>query len=212
MAGSSIQDPAHSTEQEQGIQNLLKPVQEVNSGAGEHAEVGNRSAKLTKAQELTNGILRFLSTASNETLGACLVGLCAITYFILGRVGLVVIGIVGGVLLHATWEESVQNQASDGNTTTTSEARRRREASLNVAKRVLDWREQQQGNDRHDTVDVQDIDYRNPAQKELEFLGFRPATAAALRALTDAVIDNYVKYGSGRTKYWHYANPWKVVV
>src|SRR3954451_11700486 len=42
--------------------------------------------------------LRFFATASNETLGACVVGLCASTYLVLGRVGLVLIGAVGGVV------------------------------------------------------------------------------------------------------------------
>ena len=210
MAENSLQDPADSTEQEQGTQNLLKPTQEVDPRAGEHAETDNGSAGSTRAQEITNGVLRFFSTASNETLGACLVGLASITYFVLGRVGLVIIGIVGGVVLHATWEDNVQNQTSDRNATL--EAGRRKEASLNVVKRVLDWREQQQGSDSHGRHDVQDIDYRMSAQKELDFSGFQPATAAALRALTDAVIDNYVKYGSGRLILWRYANPWKVVV
>ena len=52
--------------------------------------------------------LEFLSNASNETLGACIVGLAAVTWLVLERVGLVLIGervglvligIVGGVVL-----------------------------------------------------------------------------------------------------------------
>lgn len=38
-----------------------------------------------KARDLTSQVLQFLSTASNETLGACVVGLGATTYFVLGR-------------------------------------------------------------------------------------------------------------------------------
>ena len=57
-----------------------------------------------KAQDLTSYALNFLSNASNETLGACFVGLGATTYLVLGRIGLVLIGVVGGVVLHATWD------------------------------------------------------------------------------------------------------------
>src|SRR5277367_4066951 len=55
-----------------------------------------------KLRDLTNATLNFLSTASNETLGAFVVGLAASTYLVLGRLGLVLIGAVGGVILHAT--------------------------------------------------------------------------------------------------------------
>src|SRR5437868_920931 len=54
----------------------------------------------TTAQDLTSRILDFLSNASNETLIASLVGLGATTYFVLGRLGLLLIGGVGGVVLH----------------------------------------------------------------------------------------------------------------
>ena len=204
MAESSIQNLPKSTGQEEEMHNLLNPTQKIDSKTVNHTEIDHGFGGLVKVQELTNGILHFLSTASNETLGACLVGLASITYFVLGRVGLVIIGIVGGMILHATWEESVQNQASDR--TAASEAGRRKEASLNIVKRVLDWREQDQGTDIQDKREVKDIGYNISAQKELDFLGFQPATAAALRALTDAVIHNYVKYGGGCSIPWHCAN------
>ena len=120
----------------------------------------------------------------------------SIIYLVLGRVGLVIIGIVGGIVLHATWEENVQNRVSDS--ITVPEVRRRKETSLNVVKRVLDWREKQQGDSRHNTSDIQAIDYRTSSHKGLDFSGFQPATATALENLTDAVIRDYVKYGSGQ--------------
>ena len=155
--------------------------------------VNDGSVSYIKAQELTNRILRFLSTASNETLGACALGLASITYFVLGRVGLVIIGVVGGVILHATWEENIQNHASGR--TEASVASWRKETSLNVVDRVLDWRDRQQGKGVHGTDFVQDVAYKISAREELDFSGFQPATAAALGALTDAVIRDYVKYG-----------------
>ncbi|KAL9041316.1 MAG: hypothetical protein Q9180_001357 [Flavoplaca navasiana] len=66
-----------------------------------------------KAQESLDHILQFLSTASNETLGACLAGLGAATYFILGRIGLVLIGVVGGIVLHAVWEDRNELEISE---------------------------------------------------------------------------------------------------
>ena len=62
---------------------------------------GNQPAAVTASaaniqiQDITDRALRFFSQASNETLGACLVGLSATTYFILGRVGLLLIGLDG---------------------------------------------------------------------------------------------------------------------
>lgn len=191
--------------QEEEKHNRLEPTPKANSTSLEQNEVQNKPVGLSKGQELIDGVLRFLSTASSETLGACAVGLVSITLIVLGRVGLLIIGIIGGVLLHATWEENVQNQASDG--TEASEARRRKEASLDVVKRVLEWREKQHGNNTQDRSDVRDVDYKISAHKELDFSGFQPFTAAALGGLTDAVIRDYVKYGSDQSICWQYADP-----
>ncbi|KAI4172166.1 MAG: hypothetical protein LQ343_003726 [Gyalolechia ehrenbergii] len=99
------------------------------------------TASSVRTQELLDYGLHFLSTASNETLGACLAGLGAATYFMLGRVGLVLIGIVGGIVLHATWEGS--SAQSDEQTVSTEEkTRRRREDGLKILQRVLEGRGQ----------------------------------------------------------------------
>ena len=82
--------------------------------------------------------LHFFANASNETLGACAVGLCASTYLVLGRVGLVLIGAVGGIVLHATWE-SQQGAGSDGDEAHAN--RRKKELGIEVAHRILDWRD-----------------------------------------------------------------------
>ena len=102
----------------------------------------------------------------------------------LGRVGLVVIGIVGGVVLHATWEGSIQHNVTDD--IGVAQSANRRENGLEVVSRVLDWWEKTKG----DTELVQsDLD----AQKTLDFSHFEPQTAAALTALTDAVVRDYVE-------------------
>ena len=135
-----------------------------------------------------DSVLHFLASASNETLGACLVGLGAATYLVLGRIGLLLIGIVCGVALHATWERSGEKNTGDA----AAEAKRRRENGLEVVHRVLDWREK-----NHDSLlkndKNQEIDIIPSAGKALDFGDFRPATGAALSGLVDAVIRDYVK-------------------
>lgn len=144
-----------------------------------------------KLQELLSYILRFLSTANNETLAACLVALCATTYVVLGRVGLVLIGIIVGVVLHATWEENSQDHM--GNEFKARDVRKRRETGLRIAERVLDWRES-----KNDKINlwVDDSENTSPSQENLNYSRFQPTTEAALTNLTDAVIQDYVKYDS----------------
>jgi hypothetical protein len=139
---------------------------------------------------LTDSTLHFLATASNETLGACLVGLGAGTYLVLGRVGLILIGVLGGVVLHATWEGHAHSHVGDK--TPVQEARKR-EAGVDVARRVLDWRGKTTPGDEKILEDDDDLDVRLHSGKELDFSDFRPETAAALTELTDAVIRDYVK-------------------
>ncbi|KAG9244433.1 putative meiotically up-regulated gene protein [Calycina marina] len=132
-------------------------------------------ADLKPEDDFTTKALRFLSTASVETIGGIAVGLAACTYFVLGRLGLVLIGAVGGIVLHATWETQ---QSESG---TAEEIRR--EKALDIVKRLLDL----------ESAKARDVD------AELEppgssFEGFRPETAAALNDLVDAVVRDYVKW------------------
>lgn len=144
-----------------------------------------------KIQELTSHVLQFLSNATNETLGACLVGLGATTYLVLGRLGLVLIGVVGGVILHATWEANNQNQTNGAIRAT--EVAKNRERGLDVIERILDWRERSsEGALENDHLHGQDS--RQSLSSEQDFSGFQPAVRTALTGLTDAVIRDYVKY------------------
>ncbi|KAF1915990.1 PXA domain-containing protein [Ampelomyces quisqualis] len=134
------------------------------------------------ASALADGALQFLATASNETLGACLVGLGAGTYLVLGRVGLVLMGVVGGVVLHATWGgEGAQKSSGD--------AARRRELGVDVAHRLLGWRDSRTAATAHGEDDRHD-----PPPLSLDYSAFEPETAAALTELTDAVVRDYVKW------------------
>ncbi|OQO01800.1 hypothetical protein B0A48_12273 [Cryoendolithus antarcticus] len=135
-------------------------------------------------QQVTDKALHFLSTASNETLGACLVGLGATTYFVLGRVGLVVIGIAGGVVLHATWDAS-SGRSGDGG----GNLSRRKEAGIEVARRLLDLRKSNGGKSEQDKEDSKVC-----ANQQLDFTRFEPETAKALDNFANAVIKDYVHY------------------
>lgn len=136
-------------------------------------------------QSFTDKALNFLSTASNETLGACLVGLCATTYMVLGRVGLVIIGVAGGVVLQATWDGTRSGRGDHA--ARLAEAERRREAGVDVVKRVLEWRSSSRAESHAE-------DSRIYASQALDYSSFEPETAAALDAFTTAVIKDYVHH------------------
>ena len=136
-------------------------------------------------QSLTDRTLDFLSQASNETLGACLVGVGAATYLVLGRVGLVIIGVAGGVVLHATWD-GLRGDDRDA-ATKRADLQKRRENSLELAKRVLDFMSAKEG-------DTMDSEGRLLASHDLDYSSFEPETATALNTFTDAVIKDYVYY------------------
>ena len=177
------------------IDSPQKPVQlsepEGDESIFDNARSNTREEVSAKVQELISHALQFLSNASNETLAACLVGLGAVTYLVLGRVGLVLIGVVGGVALHATWEETNQNHTSE--TIRVSEATKKRERGLDVIERILDWRERRnEGGFANDHLLGQDSGHS--VSIEEVFSEFQPAVRAALTSLTDSVIRDYVKY------------------
>lgn len=167
-------------------------------------------ASAVDVKALTDRTLRFLATASNETLGACLVGLGAGTYLILGRVGLVLIGVVGGVVLHATWEGQSHGDSNTDEQGKSAEARRR-ELGLDIAHRVLDWRGTRAAENGARRDIGSDLSLKLYSGKTLDYFEFKPQTAAALTELTDAVIRDYVKYVPGALPRCS-SNPIQVVV
>lgn len=134
--------------------------------------------------------LHFLSHASNETLGACIVGLGASTYLVLGRVGLVLIGVVGGIALHATWE-GVSGGPGAAAVAKEMEARRRKELGVEVVDRVWRWREAQS---TVETAEGDKLDTKVTSGKMLDFSTFDPQTSAALDTFVGAVMRDYVKW------------------
>lgn len=163
-------------------QSLLDSPDQSNSDS--HPEPTTR---LDTIQDYANLVLEFLANASNEALASCLVGLGAVTYFILGRLGLVLIGAVAGVVLHATWEYHGKSHE----TSRATELRRRREVGVDVVNRVLDWRQSKDnGQDEEASADTSLL---FSSQHLADYSGFRPATRAALEDVTDAVAQDYVK-------------------
>lgn len=134
-------------------------------------------------KEATDRTLTFLATASNETLVGCLVGLGAATYILLGRVGLVLGGVVGGVYLHATWEKSSHDEQDDASKSLAEG--RRKEAGVEVVRRLLRWRDNSPSTAIGDAADSSKVE---------DYSQLPPDTAAALTALTDAIIRDYVKW------------------
>ncbi|KAK5117153.1 hypothetical protein LTR85_008921 [Meristemomyces frigidus] len=171
-----------------GIPEAVKEEQEITPEVEQTTTgtAGAPSSVSATLQGLTDKALDFLSHASNETLGACLIGLSATTYMVLGRVGLVVIGVAGGVVLHATWE-GIRSDLQDDDSRK-AQQERRRETGVEVARRVLGLRTTQ-------TADEESVDgikvYANP---QLDFSSFGSETETALTTFTDAIIKDYVHY------------------
>jgi hypothetical protein len=187
MATNSSKDTASAPNYALENETPPEPLTPLNEGGLKPIDntVATRTLNVSsKARDLTSRVLDFLSNASNETLGACVVALGATTWLILGGVGLVIIGLVGGVVLHATWEGSGQIGMNDE--ARASEVRKRREKGLDVVARVLDWRERTRGEKESDT-------FTESSQMKLDFSDFQPETRAALTDLTDAVVRDYVK-------------------
>lgn len=141
----------------------------------------NTTADLIR--EATDRTLTFLATASNETLVSCLVGLGAATYILLGRVGLVLGGVVGGVYLHATWEKGGHDEQDEA--VKSLAERRRKEAGVEVVQRLLKWKDKSQGENTGESEDSLKVD---------DYSDLPPETAAALTALTDSIIRDYVRW------------------
>lgn len=125
------------------------------------------------ARDLASAALRFLSTATPGSLAAVAAALAAVTYAVLGRLGLVVIGAVAGAVAFASLEARSPDVARAV----------RGERAAEVLDRV--WRDLAPSPARHQ--------HDEPAALR-SFDDFGPETREALAALVDAVIRDYVKW------------------
>ncbi|CAG7952872.1 unnamed protein product [Penicillium nalgiovense] len=144
------------------------------------------------SKEFIDATLGFLSTSTNETLLGVFALLALITYIILGRIGLLLIGVILGVILHASWEGS-DNEYSD-QTSHAQKPNRRRKLALEVSNRLLDWPKRASALDIQGEDDGSISTLEDMSSADLEYATFQPATADALKTLTDAVIKDYVRY------------------
>lgn len=170
------------------------------SSAGSITGTSDGSSMTAAVQIWLDRALHFLSHASNETLGACVIGLGASTYLVLGRVGLVLIGVVGGIALHATWEGSAGG-SDDQVVTKDRESRRRKELGLEVVDRVWRWKGGHAQGEESEDLDKQEVQVISG--KQLDFSAFEPETATALDTFTTAIIRDYVKYETSRHPFLH---------
>ena len=145
-----------------------------------------------RVRDLTTRALDFLSRASNETLAGIVIGLGACTYLVLGRFGLVLIGTVVGVGLHATWEgNNGPGQAGDA-----EKSLRRKEMGIEIVSRTLDWADARNlpvGETVSGAAETKSAD-TSKAAGQTGYDDFKPATKGALGTFTDAVIRDYVKW------------------
>ncbi|EPE05089.1 px domain-containing protein [Ophiostoma piceae UAMH 11346] len=136
----------------------------------------------TGDSDIPTRVFRFFSTATRESLGAVGVGLAATTYFVLGRVGLVLIGAFGGIALFVAWE------ARNPSVTRAIHG----ETSADLLARAIEYRKREY-NPHGDSLDVFDS-----TQDELDvahaFDNFRPQTRQALDSFVDAVVRDYIKW------------------
>lgn len=135
---------------------------------------------LIRIAELRDLALNYLATASNESLGCLLGALALATYIILGRVGLLLIGLLLGVVLHASWEG--KSDEADSEVPGKRNPWKRRELALEVANRLLTYKS------KEGDVGVE------PAKIEraFEYSACGQGTSAALESLVEAVIRDYV--------------------
>ncbi|KAI4727479.1 hypothetical protein E4T49_04768 [Aureobasidium sp. EXF-10728] len=181
---------SHDDKHDTPIHDKVTPNEQIDRRIDEkQPPAATASAASMQLQDMVDKALNFLSHASNETLGACLVGLAALTYTLLGRIGLVLIGIVGGVALHATWEAS--HSSSDRLETNEAERKKRKEVGLDVVQRLLLSREKAS---KSTDTDDSDDEVKPLSTSKADFSSFRPDTRAALNVFTDAIIRDYVNW------------------
>ncbi|KAI0509414.1 PXA domain-containing protein [Xylaria bambusicola] len=135
----------------------------------------------TGEDDIVTRTFQFLSTATPATLGAIAVALAAITYFILGRIGLLLIGAFAGVTSFVIWESQHPEVAR-------AVRGEKRHAFLD---RLLD-------NTYGDVGAKLQYDEEKDLSAALQsFDDFQPETRIALHELVDAVIRDYVDWWYG---------------
>ncbi|KAL6835261.1 PXA domain-containing protein [Trichoderma camerunense] len=127
---------------------------------------------------LASRAIQFFATATPATLAGFGVGVSAVTYAVLGRLGLVLIGAFGGVVSFIIWESKNPEFARAV----------RGEDGPAVLDRV--WADLKTVR----AVEKQDDDDDDEQYRMRGFDDFRPETKEALSGLVDAIVQNYIKW------------------
>ncbi|KAL4819049.1 PXA domain-containing protein [Aspergillus spinulosporus] len=137
-------------------------------------------------KQLLDTALCFLSTCSNEALLLVLICLMGTTYLILGRLGLLLIGITLGVALHASWVGMDHSNSSEYTVIG------RKQLSLSIVHKLLNWEGTYPVKADSNTHDPGETYHRALSVSDVDALSLGPITASALHSLIDAVMRDYV--------------------
>lgn len=143
-----------------------------------------------RTEDVKGFILNFLATSGPESLTCLFVVLAIATYVVLGRLGLLLIGLALGVVLHASWEGPSDESRPEA--VASRSPRRRKELALELANRLLDWPKHTPTEGDNEMEDSLQTTVKGESTPDLDYSDFRPRTSIALRSLTDAAIRDYV--------------------
>ncbi|RWA03447.1 hypothetical protein EKO27_g11659 [Xylaria grammica] len=131
--------------------------------------------------DIATRIFALLSTATPGTLGAIAVALAAVTYFVLGRIGLLLIGAFAGITLYVVWESRHPEVAQAI----------RGEKGHALLERLFK-------NEYGDSsLKIKEDEEKDSIAIAQSFDDFQPETRDALYELVDAVIRDYVDWWYG---------------
>lgn len=151
----------------------------------------------TSGADIITFVLKFFEDASSGTLVACFVGLGSATILVLGRLGLLLIGTIAGVVLHASWERS-RGSAVRHKVVGIGQTVSLGDSNVVASQRQLNgrWGKSTKNGSELSSQDVRGI---LATTNTLDYSNLSPETGAALASLTDAVIRDYIRFRAP----WH---------
>lgn len=168
------------SERESHLRNASLTPQSLGTSDESYAPLGN----------VTKPLLRHLSNASNETAVATSIGLAILIYFVFGRLGLLLIGVVVGVVLHASWEVK---ESSSSARLRLQRRKQLKRTGLEVVDTLLHWRTEVNESSKEE---AQTGHGNRETAHDIDSLKSLPKTADAVEQLKDAILQNYVTWGN----------------
>ncbi|RAH57882.1 PX domain protein [Aspergillus piperis CBS 112811] len=153
-------------------------------------QAATESLDPVRSKGVIESTLQFLSTANSETLLGVFACLVVATLVLFGRLGLLLIGIASGIILHAQWEAVYEDPIHP---LSNPRQRRRKELALDITRRLLDWPKSTTlaaDAEQDDTGQV--FLFGDSSSADLDYSALGPKTADALRSITDAAMKDYV--------------------